>query len=194
MACEHCDWLHRQIALSPGSQAFCQRCGTELYRASKPLNALLALCLTSLILLLMANAFPIVTLEVQGQRHASSLLGAVIQLYQQGIPAVALVVLLTTLVFPCLELGILTYVSGSLYWRRAWPKRRQLLRLLTQIRPWGMIEVFMLGVLVALIKLTHLASILPGVALWAFGLLTLCMALILSFDLRQLWQELGPVR
>jgi paraquat-inducible protein A len=54
-------------------------------------------------------------------------------------------------------------------------------------RPWGMIEVFMLGVLVSLVKLSAMANVLPGVALWAFGALTMLLALVLSYDLRNLW-------
>lgn len=193
IACEHCDWLHQEVKLPVGSQALCCRCGSELYRADKSLQALLALCLTSLILLLLANLFPIVTLEVQGQRHASSLLGAVWQLYQQGMGLVAMLVMATTLIFPALELCILSYVCLGVVWQQHWPAARVLMRILSHIRPWGMIEVFMLGVLVSLVKLTHIASIVPGVALWAFGCLTLCMALILSFDLRQLWRNLYQI-
>ena len=62
-------------------------------------------------------------------------------------------------------------------------------RLVQAFRPWGMIEVFMLGVLVALVKLSHLAHVLPGIALWAFAVLTVLMATILSFDPRTLWDS-----
>lgn len=189
LSCEHCDTLHQQVDLCARSVARCRCCGAQLYRADKPLNLLFALTLTSLLVLIMANAFPIVTLEVQGQSQASSLLDAVGRLYQQGMAPVAILVLITTLIFPASELFILAYISGSLlHSHRPWGFI-SLMRLLSNIRPWGMIEVFMLGILVALVKLTHVAHIIPGVALWAFGVLTLLLALVLSFDLHQLWQS-----
>ena len=68
----------------------------------------------------------------------------------------------------------------------------RVLRALWVVKPWGMVEVFMLGVLVALVKLAHLASVVPGVALWSFGALILVFAAAAaSFDAEQAWAKLG---
>ena len=63
------------------------------------------------------------------------------------------------------------------------------------VRPWGMVEVFMLGVLVSLVKLAHLAGIVPGIALWAFAALMFVMAAIASvLDPRDLWARVAAAR
>jgi paraquat-inducible protein A len=64
-------------------------------------------------------------------------------------------------------------------------------RLLLVLRPWGMVEVFLLGVLVALIKLSGIARVIPGVALWAFAVLTVLLVLVVTFNPRYLWQLAG---
>jgi len=67
------------------------------------------------------------------------------------------------------------------------PGVRKLLHLMQYVRPWGMIEVFLLGVLVALVKLSNIANVLPGVALWAFAALTIVLTVVVSFNPRYLW-------
>jgi len=63
-----------------------------------------------------------------------------------------------------------------------------LVRAMQSLRPWGMIEVFLLGVLVAIVKLSSMARVLPGPALWAFVALTVLLTAVLSFDPRGFWQ------
>jgi paraquat-inducible protein A len=69
---------------------------------------------------------------------------------------------------------------------------RRIVRGIRQTRPWGMIEVFMIGVLVTVVKLSTMAQVLPGVALWSFGALVVVLAAMLSFDPRDLWHYLEP--
>jgi len=70
------------------------------------------------------------------------------------------------------------------------PGVRLLLRLMQMVRPWGMVEVFLLGVLVALVKLSNMANVLPGVALWSFAALTILLTVVVSFNPRYLWHLL----
>ena len=74
------------------------------------------------------------------------------------------------------------------------PGVKILLRLMQIVRPWGMVEVFLLGVLVALVKLSNMAAVLPGVALWAFGALTVLLTVVVSFNPRYLWRILVSER
>jgi len=98
---------------------------------------------------------------------------------------VATLVFATTLLFPLVDL--LSMLALLLLVRRGRPAL--LWRFVLALRPWSMIEVFMLGLLVALVKLSHMAHVLPGVALWAFAVLTVLLAVILSFDPRTLWDD-----
>jgi paraquat-inducible protein A len=68
-------------------------------------------------------------------------------------------------------------------------------RLVQAVKPWCMVEVFMLGTLVALTKLAHLASVVPGIALFSFGgLMVLVAAAAASFDTHALWERVEEVR
>ena len=188
IACPECDALHRRRSLSHGEKARCQRCGAVLYRrAGLGAEQMLPLVIAALITFLIANSFPIVNLQVQGLSNSATLFGSILSLWDEGRMVVAGLVFATTLLFPLVDL--LSMLALLLLARHGRPAR--LWRFVLALRPWGMIEVFMLGVLVALVKLSHLAHILPGAALWAFAVLTVLLAVILSFDPRSLWED-GP--
>lgn len=193
IACHDCDALYRKVPLAPGETARCSRCGAVLYRRSRLApDQVLALVAAALLTLAIANATPIVGLQVQGAENSATLIGSILALWREGRIAVGVLAALTTLVFPAAELIALGAVLVLIRRRPRSPLVAPLLRAILAVRPWGMIEVFMLGVLVALVKLSHLARVLPGTALWAFAALTVLMAAILSFDLDSLWDEWSP--
>jgi paraquat-inducible protein A len=176
-----------------GGLARCRRCGAVLYR-DRPngLDRALACALGALVLLFVANAYPIVTLEVRGNRQAASLYDTVQALWNQDQPEVAFLVGLTTLVFPALELAIMTYLLLPLRLGRIVRGTVPVLHFLQTIRPWSMMEVFMLGILVSLVKLEHIAHVEKGIALWAFGcLIPLLAASAAAFDPEELWARVG---
>nr|WP_246463369.1 paraquat-inducible protein A [Nitrospirillum iridis] len=188
VACPECDALHERRELAPGAKARCVRCRAVLYRRSRlELDNQLALVTAAILTYLIANSFPIVDLQIQGRSNSATLVGSVLSLWRDGRELVAVLVFATTLLFPLIDLGAM--LSLLLITRRGRPTRAfaPLLRFLLTLRPWGMIEVFMLGIVVSLVKLSNMAQVLPGVALWAFGILTVLMAVILSMDLHALW-------
>ena len=189
IACHECDLLQREIILPPGGVACCRRCGAALYR-NKPdsLDRTLALTLTAAVLLIVANLFPVVGLEAQGNRTSTTLFGTVRTLYDDEMRSVAALVFVTTILMPLLDVGAMLYMLLPL--RLGWvPKGLPaMFRLVQTVRPWGMVEVFMLGTLVSLAKLGHIAHVLPGIALWSFGaLMFLVAAAAASFDADDLW-------
>lgn len=193
IACQECDLLQRETMLPSGGAARCRRCGAVLYRNTPgSLDRTLALTVGAIILFVLSNTFPIVEIEVQGDRHATTLYGAVRSLWDQEMEAIAALVFFTTMVMPALELAIVAYVLLPLRLGRVPRKMAPLLRLLQSVRPWGMIEVFMLGVLVSLVRLAHLASVVPGIALWSFGgLILLLAAAASSFNIRDVWARVS---
>lgn len=192
-ACHDCDALYRRVPLQPGEQARCIRCNAVLYRTSRigP-DAMLAIVLTALITFVIANVFPIVELSVQGITSSSTLIGSVRALWGDEREIVATLVLATTLMVPLLDMIIMVLLTSLALMHRRPPYFAPLLRLVQTVRPWGMIEIFMLGVLVSLVKLSAMANVVPGVALWAFAILTLLLALMLSWDPAFLWDEDEP--
>jgi len=194
IACHECDALHRKVALSKMTTARCSRCNAVLYRrGSGNLDRVLALTLTALMTLVIANAFPIVELRSNGFTSAASLLSAVGQLWREDNMTVAVLVLCSTLLFPLTELLALLWLLIPLRLGRRPAGFALVLRTIIGLRPWGMIEVFMLGVLVALVKLSGVARVIPDVALFAFGVLTILLAAVIAFDLRGLWDMLDAL-
>jgi len=188
IVCEGCDAAYQRRRLGRREIASCPRCGTELDRYWGSLyTRLLPLTAACLILFAIANLFPIVEISVRGLHSQTTLAGALIALTQEGRSLVALLVLATTLAFPLAQLCILLYLSVPLIDRRKPAGFNILVRVMQSLRPWGMIEVFLLGVLVAIVKLSGMARVLPGPALWAFMGLTVLLTVLLSFNPRAFW-------
>ena len=177
IACHECDLLHQKQPLPPGATARCIRCGAKLYsRKRNSLDRVLALTLTGLILFIVANVYPFLTFRLEAQIQKTNLITGIIELYNQGMWIVAGVVLLTSILMPLLELTGMLYVLLPLKFNRQPWKLPIFFRLVRSFKPWGMMEVFMVGILVAFVKLTKMASIIPGVALFAFMALIFVLA------------------
>ena len=99
------------------------------------------------------------------------------------------------MLMPALKLFALTYLFLPLRLGRAAPHFALVFRMMRAVHPWGMVEVFLLGILVSVVKLENLASVVPGIALWSFGALMLLMAALSSvFDPRGLWARAEAAR
>jgi paraquat-inducible protein A len=192
IACHECDLLHQRRPLPPDGTARCVRCGAVLYRRKQnSLDRVLALTVAGLILFVIANMYPFLTFRLEAQIQETNLITGVKELYQQGMWIVAGVVLLTTIVMPLLELtGMLIVLVPLKLRRRPW-KLALLFRAIRTLRPWGMMEVFMIGILVAAVKLVKMASIIPGTALYAFLILIFVLAAsAAALDPHIVWKKL----
>lgn len=187
IACHDCDLVQHEVPLAPGTVAKCARCGAVLYRSSRfGRTHTLALSVTAAILFVIANIYPIIGIESQGNRHESTLFGAVQTLWQDDVGLVAGLVFVTILLIPALELSLLIWLHLTTSLTSGLAPHA--LRLVVAMQPWRMVEVFMLGLLVSVVKLSHLAHIVPGVALWSFAALLPLFALLNStFNPRALW-------
>lgn len=192
VVCPECDLLLRSTQAQEHARycALCPRCGALLYRGGRHgLEDALALACAALVLLVVAHAFPVVGLDIQGQRIETTVVGAALQVWRNGMPAVSLLVLATTLLMPLLELAGMIWLLLPLQLGHRPPAFAQVFRTLRAAHPWAMVEVFILGILVALVKLAHLADVLPGPAMMAFALLMLVLAAMSSIiEPRALWQ------
>ena len=190
--CHDCGQRYALAPLAPGTVATCRRCGAGVAR--RPVNSLdraLALALGGLVLIVIANTMPFMSLKMQGRVQEASLVTGAVALFEQGIWALAAVVVLTTILAPLIKLGGVTYVIVCL--RLARPPRHAALvfRCLERFRPWAMIEVYLLGVFVAYVKLIDLATIEIGVAFWSLAALMLVMVAIeLVLDAGTVWQAM----
>jgi paraquat-inducible protein A len=193
IACHECDLLQRALPLPRNGVLRCCRCNAELSRGHPDsLERALAFTLTSMVLFVIGNAFPIVGLAVNGNLVQTTLLGAVRVLYDDGMWPIAGLVFATTFLMPFLQMTAMAYLLLPLRFGRV-PYRSDLVfRVLQLARPWGMTEVLILGMLVALVKLAHIANVVPGTALWSFGALMLLLAAAAAaFDPREMWERVG---
>ena len=195
LACHECDLL--QAAPAHNVQGVCCcRCGGQLLPgpAYQPSTSL-ALVLAGLLVFVLANAFPVVGLEAGGVKTATTLLGTAWQLSQQQMEPVALLVLLTGVLTPGMELLCMLYLLLPLSLGHAPRGFARVMRLVHVLHPWGMVEVFLLGVLVSLVKLAHMAEVHPGVGLWSFFALIVLLASNASrFDPGMLWERYQACR
>ncbi len=191
--CHDCDLLQRIGPLPPEASANCPRCGATLF-AHKPdgFERAFVLYLAALLLLLIANAFPFLTMKVKGQMQSSHLISGSIDLYRNGMPEVALAVVLFVVVFPLLKIVIGLMVVGPLTFGRKMPGTNALYRLFDRLHPWAMMEIFLLGVLVAYTKLIDLATVEIGPSLIAFvGLILAMIAADSAVDPHDVWERLN---
>jgi paraquat-inducible protein A len=197
VACPECDQLLRDVA-PPGSGGWviCSRCAAPLYRAgANNLERALALVVTAIILLLVANLFPVIGMEFQGMITQTTVVGAAWQLWQMEMPFVAVLIVVTIVLIPALEALAIGWLVVHLWAGRRPPGFIAIFRGLQLAQPWAMLEVFLLGILVSLVKLSHSADILPGVAIGAVAaLMFVFAALTTTLDPRALWQSWEEAR
>jgi len=193
VACPDCDLLNR----FPGSQTraiiLCARCGAVLFRhRPNSIERSLALTLAALILFVLSNCFPFLSMKSAGLVQETILLSGIYALWGQGLHGLSILVLLTCVLVPVVEMGGLLYILAPLHWGNR-PARHgaRVFRLVQEIAPWGMIEIFMVGILVALVKLGHMATIVPGVSVFSFGALIFVLAAAFSsLDPPLLWERM----
>jgi paraquat-inducible protein A len=164
MACHECDLLQREVRLSRGGTARCRRCGAVLYRdIPDGLDRALAFAVAAAVMFVVANSFPIIGLEAQGNRTSTTLYGAVKTLQSQDMTSVAALVFVTTILAPALDIGAMLYLLAPLKADRLPRSWTKVFRMVQAVRPWGMVEVFMLETLVSVAKLAHLAHLVPDI-------------------------------
>jgi len=133
-------------------------------------------------------------MDLNGTRVQTTLLGAIESLWHQGMEVVGVMVFCSTVLFPLVEMAALLYVLLPIRRGVVPPGLNLVLRTIQLVRPWGMIEVLMLGIVVTIVKMVSLARVVPDAALFAFGALTLMTAVVLMFDPRTLWDIADDLR
>lgn len=192
IACHECDLLHQRQSLPRGGTARCIRCGAKLYSHKRnSLDRVLALTIAGLVLYFVANAYPLLTFKLEAQAQETTLFAGVMALYDQGMWIVAAVVFLTSILVPLLQLiGTLYVILPLKLNRRPWALHL-FFRGVLNFKPWAMLEVFMLGILVAFVKLAKMATLIPGTALYAFmALIFVLAASAAALDPHIIWNRL----
>ena len=186
--CEQCDSVHQRGPLAAGEAADCRVCGATLYRRSRlDLDAMLALTLGALIVFVLANAAPIVTMQSGGITTRAWLLTIVVRAWDHGVGPVAAIAAGTVFLFPLAQLTLYLFVLRAAKRPTRSPGFVEAMHWLRWLRPWSMVEVFLIGILVSIIKMSSLARVTAEAGLWGFGVLTILLTALSTFELRELW-------
>jgi paraquat-inducible protein A len=191
-ACPDCDALFSAPVVREDERVVCPRCGAKLFsRRPNFVRRATALVLAAGFFFILANAFPLLTLRADYRESNMHLAACVSGLEEQGFPVLAAMVGVFTLAAPTLLIGILLYVLVPLLRQRRLPFALPLCRAIHEAQRWNMVEVFLLGVLVSLLKLGKLATLTLGTSFWAFVGLILCLiAALAAIDYSELWEQL----
>jgi len=192
VACKICGLAQRVGALARGAQAVCPRCGAVVVEHKvNTLGRTAAFSLAALMFYLPANIYPILQMELYGAHSENTVLDGCVSLFQHGQRLVAVIVFLASLLIPFLKLLGLFYlvITTRFASRRRRLERTWIYRLIDVIGPWAMLDVFLLAILVALVKLGELATVRPGPGLFAFAaVVVLTILATTSFDPAQIWE------
>jgi paraquat-inducible protein A len=192
-ACESCGLPQRVGELAPGTSAECIRCGSTLAsRSYGGADATLALTLAALVLYVPANIYPILKFNLYGAYSENTVWDGVVSLFQYNQYFIAVIVFLASIVIPLLKLMGLLFLVASVKWGkgRRLRSRTRIYRFIDVIGPWAMLDVFLVAVLVALVKMGDLGHIIPGPGLIAFtSVVVLTMLASQSFDPRLIWNR-----
>ncbi len=193
--CPDCDRLQSFILEKEGQQVRCYRCDAFLTgNPEDSVNRTLALAITGLVLFFIANLYPFLSLEVQGQNQSTLLFSGILELYNQDLVWLAILVFLTIILVPSLELGGLVYILIPLKLNKsAFPGTRIVARVIHKLYHWSMMDIFMLGILVSMVKIMAMAEVIIGPAFYAFmALIFVVSATKRAFDPSLVWSGLTP--
>jgi paraquat-inducible protein A len=190
VACPDCDLVQHLPEIEPGATACCPRCDRQMLRRREDPERTLALTVAAAVLYVVANTVPMLGLSAVGREAFTTVVGGAVHLWNNGRETVSVLVFLTAVVAPALQIGFMLAVALGTRRERAPRWVGVLLRHHPTTCTWSMIEVMMLGVLVALIKIADYATVIPGLALFVLGALIFLLAAIQSsFDPRAVWKR-----
>lgn len=193
-ACHECDLLINIGSISEGESADCPRCGCEIVRRKiDSVRRTKVIAISGLIFFIPAVFMPLMAIHAIGRVNSASLFECVEILFNTELYFVALMVALTSICTPLLKLSLTLYISSyfdtpvmqtSLY--------RKAVLIYHKVDLWEMLEVFMLGILVSIVKLQAMATLTFGMGLVCFvGLLLCVVSLKVTFDIEQIWEKIN---
>lgn len=189
LVCACCDSVYHRPMLAADENARCGRCLAVLVRGSAlSVDGWFALTLAGAIMFIMANVSPVVHVGLKGLQGEATLWQAAAALSHGPWAPIAVPAAFCMVIAPMLQIALLGWILAYARHGRRAPGFIPAMRVLIALRPWSMVEVALLGILVSMIKLSGLAQAVPGVGLWATAGLAALLTLITHRELQGLWQ------
>ncbi|NCO20517.1 MAG: paraquat-inducible protein A [Rhodobacterales bacterium] len=193
IACPQCDALYHAVPPRPGERALCTRCHTVLIQPRKGAGLrVIALAVSVMILMLGATFFPFLQVRVAGLHNASSVFDAALAFVDGPMVALSVAVAALIVLIPVLRAFLVVYVLAPVVFDRSpWPGAIAAFRLSETLKPWSMAEIFVIGVAVALVKISDLARVDYGPAFWMFAALVVVITIQDGYMCRwSIWKSL----
>jgi paraquat-inducible protein A len=195
VVCTQCDAAHRWRLLSPREIARCRRCGAVLGRGHRlDAEALLALTVAALVVLVIANLTPMMDLRLRGYHSAATFPECIRYTWEHGEHLVALVAAGTAIVAPALLVVLRLLVLVPMTLGRAPRHLAWCMRVLFHAERWSMVEVLLLAAVVSIVRIASMAQAFPGMGMLGYGSLAVLLAALESGGLNHLWPETEGAR
>lgn len=190
VVCDQCGQTHRWKPLTPEKLARCSRCDAILGRGHRlPIESVLALVVTAAVAYAISLFGDVLTLELRGAGQSSNLPEAIAAAWRDGQEVIAVVTALTALVAPTLFIGLRLYLLVPLAMGVKPAGFAFAVRALHLASRWNMVEVFLIGALLSLVRLVGLADAAPGLGLYALVVVAFLFAAIEQAGVRHLWWQ-----
>lgn len=197
IACPGCDLLHHRQSLHTGEFARCERCA-DVLQTRKPhtIDRALAAVLAGIVLLLLSLCLPFMSLSRSGIDSTISVLDAVSSLWMSNMRWLGLMTLGFIVLLPLARLVLLGWVLWRIRFGRKVRRSMKLaFRWALKLEPWAMADIFMVGVVVSLVKISSLANLQVGLAFWSLlALVALSVLINLLLCRDTVWTHLSPNR
>jgi paraquat-inducible protein A len=192
VACHTCDLLVHRAA--PGTRLNCPRCGSAVHGVhfSESITQTWAFLVAAAMLFLPANLYPVMTVSRFGMGEPNTILSGALHLIEDGAWPLGLLVIFASFVVPLSKIAALAFLLVSVQRGSVWRQRdRTLLYRVTEVvGAWSMVDIFLVGILVALVRMDGLATIYPGMGASFFGAsVVMTMMAAHAFDPRLIWHR-----
>lgn len=194
-ACPECDLLLNSTQLNSGENAHCPRCGLLLASSHKhSIERTFSLSVAGFVLIFPTMSLPMIGIKMMGNSRDDILWSGVLTLFKENMWAVAIVVLLVSILFPIIHITLSLLLSAHLHFNRPHPYLAAWMRWIQHLDEWVMLEVYMLGIIVACVKLMSISDLKFGLGLYAFvALLVVTRLLAGNLDKTLFWQRIAQL-
>jgi paraquat-inducible protein A len=196
IACDGCDLLVSVAALKEGESAACPRCGHFLTRKlPDPYGRVLSYAIAGIILLVMANSYSFLSFSSSGLESVITLRQTPGAVWDYGMPEVAIMIAAFIIIIPAFILVLLLLLCIPLHEGKSRPWLVPVAKWVFLTQSWSMVEVFIIGVIVSLVKIADMATVELGISFWAYAGFSICFTLaISSLDRYQCWERIEALQ
>lgn len=196
IACQSCDLITSVAGLQVGENAFCPRCGHFLTRKrADPYAHVLAYAIAGIVFLIMANSYSFLSFSSTGMESVITLRETPGAVWNYGMPIVAILVAAFIIVIPAFILVLLVLLCIPLLEDRYRPWLVPVAKGVFLTHNWSMVEVFIIGVIVSLVKIAAMATVELGISFWAYVGFTICFTLAMTnLDRYQCWVHIEALK